>query len=397
MRDILNKDFIVFLLGLAGFIVTADNWVISPILPAISESFHISAASSGLLITAYMFPFGAFQIIMGPLSDRYGKKQVLTLSIIIFTITTGLCALGTNLASLSVFRALTGVFASSIMPISIALIGDMFPTQERQRAISTFMGISYLGQGLSMVIGGSVAYFLSWRSVFTVYAIFSLVPTILFIKSYKKIPSVKKPDAELFSPYLQMISKTENMFIYIIIFLEGMFIIGSFSYIGAYIEAVHHFNYLKIGLIMTGFGIMTLLGGRVGSKAVKITGPKIMVTFGLASGAASDLLMYYAGADVRVAAAAVALLGLAFILTHSTLMTRITELAQNARGTAMGLVAFCFMAGGAAGTAMGGKIVSVYDLNTLFLAFGTALLCSAVLSLLMIKGKAARKPVLANV
>ena len=159
----MNKNKLIVLLGLAGFIVMADNWVVSPILPAISQNLNIDIARAGLLITAYMLPFGIFQIIFGPLADRYGKKQVITFSIIMFTIATGLCALGTSLTNLAIFRALTGVFAASVMPISLALIGDVFPLTERQSAIGTFMGISFLGQGLSMAIGGAIAFFLNWR------------------------------------------------------------------------------------------------------------------------------------------------------------------------------------------------------------------------------------------
>jgi MFS family permease len=70
------------------------------------------------------------------------------------------------------------------MPISLALIGDIFPVQERQGAIGTFLRISFLGQRLSMITGGAIAYFLSWRGVFAGYALLSLIPMILIIKSY---------------------------------------------------------------------------------------------------------------------------------------------------------------------------------------------------------------------
>ncbi|MCD8553369.1 MFS transporter [Seleniivibrio sp.] len=396
MDEKLNKNLIVLLLGLAGFVVTADNWVVAPILPAISQSFGIDVGSSGLLVSAYMLPFGVFQIIMGPLSDRYGKKQVLTLSIITFTIATGLCALGTNLTNLAFIRALTGVFASSLMPISIALIGDMFPMHERQKAISTFMGIAYLGQGLSMIIGGSIAYLFSWRGVFAVYAVFSLIPTLLFIKLYKTIPSEKNPKSEMFRPYLRMISKYEYVSLLGIVFLEGMFIIGSFSYVGAFISEVFNFNYLKIGLIMTGFGVMTLAGGRAGSKAVKTTGAKNMVAFGLLSAATANLLLYYLGTNIYMVVIAVSLLGLGFILTHSTLMTQITGMAHTSRGTAMGLLAFSFMGGGAIGTALGGRIVTASDLKHLFLIFGTALIVTLILSLLTLRNLGAREAVPSN-
>ena len=52
---------LVFLLGLAGFMVMADNWVVSPILPAISKSVGVAPEAAGVLIAAYMLPFGIFQ------------------------------------------------------------------------------------------------------------------------------------------------------------------------------------------------------------------------------------------------------------------------------------------------------------------------------------------------
>lgn len=102
----------------------------------------------------------------GPLADRYGKRQVINLATVFFTVGTALSAPGFNLIDLALYRALTGIFAASVMPISLALIGDVVPLKERQAALGTFMGISFLGQGLSMAIGGTVAYFLSWRGVF---------------------------------------------------------------------------------------------------------------------------------------------------------------------------------------------------------------------------------------
>jgi MFS family permease len=156
MERQIRKSSLVLLLGLAGFVVMADNWVISPILPVIARSLQIDIPTAGWLITAYMVPFGLCQVLFGPLADRYGKKEVITLAMILFTLATGLCALGNGLVSAGFFRALTGAFAASVMPISFALVGDLFPRQERQQAIGTFIGISFLGQGLSMAMGGLI-------------------------------------------------------------------------------------------------------------------------------------------------------------------------------------------------------------------------------------------------
>ena len=146
----MKKSTILAILGLSGFVVMADNWVVSPILPSIAKGIGVDPVRAGILITAYMIPFGLFQLVFGPLADRFGKRQVVTGAMIAFTAGTALSALGATVTSLAIFRALTGVFAASVMPISLALIGDLFPMEERQTAIGTFMGVSFLGQGLSM-------------------------------------------------------------------------------------------------------------------------------------------------------------------------------------------------------------------------------------------------------
>ncbi|MDN5326138.1 MAG: hypothetical protein PWP41_834 [Moorella sp. (in: firmicutes)] len=132
----MKRNTLILILGLAGFTVMADNWVVSPILPAIARSFNIEPVRAGLLITAYMIPFGLFQLIFGPLADRYGKRQVVNLAMALFTLGTGLSALGFSLTGLAAYRALTGIFAASVMPISLALIGDVVPLQERQAALT---------------------------------------------------------------------------------------------------------------------------------------------------------------------------------------------------------------------------------------------------------------------
>jgi MFS family permease len=87
----MNEKNLVLVLGLAGFVVMADSWVVSPILPAIAHSLKIGPVRAGLLITAYMLPFGRSQLLFGPLADRYGKRRVISFSTTFFAIGTGLC------------------------------------------------------------------------------------------------------------------------------------------------------------------------------------------------------------------------------------------------------------------------------------------------------------------
>ncbi|WP_254306674.1 MFS transporter [Clostridium sp. 001] len=376
----IKLNVILFILGLAAFIVMADNWVVSPILPAISKDLGVSVTSAGILISAYMIPFGLFQLIFGPLSDRFGKRQILNFTMFFSIFGVALTAFGKSLGQLTIYRAITGIFAASVMPVSMALIGDLVPMEKRQSAIATFMGAAFLGQSLSMFIGGSIAYFLNWRSTFIVYAVLAAFVTIIYSTVGHRIPSQKNPKSEFLVPYGRLLKNTSSLIVYILILLEGMFILGSFSYLGAFIDKIYRFNYLTIGFIMTAFGFTALIGGRVSIKLSSKLGKRNVIILGLVLAAFADMVFFIAGNVLWSLVIGIALLGLGLTLEHSTLITIATGFAVKARGCAMSLVAFCFMGGGGIGTAVGGKLIKISGFKNYYMYYGILLIILAFLA-----------------
>ena len=170
-----------------------------------------------------------------------------------------------------------------------------------------------------------------------------------------------------------MLSNSKSLLIYLIVLVEGILIIGSFSYLGAYTEHLFHFNYLYIGLTLTAFGAGAVITGRLVGKIVPRLGRPNTLILGLIVAMAADFLLYGVKTSALMLILGIALLGIGFMLAHSSLLTIATEFAKMARGTAMSLVAFCFMGGGGVGTAIGGKVISsmgyarFYGLYGLFL------------------------------
>lgn len=381
----MKEERLILILGLTGFVVMADNWVVSPILPAIARSIQVSPVRAGLLISAYMIPFGLFQLVFGPLSDRYGKRQVINFSMVFFTIGTALCGFGIGLYDLALYRAITGVFAASVMPICLALIADTIPMERRQKAIGTFMGIAFLGQGLSMAVGGSIAYFVSWRGVFFVYAGLAVLSTLLLYFAGRRTPSKKNPNSRYLSPYIDLIRNRRSLMVYLVVLVEGILIIGSFSYLGAYTDYLFKFNYLAIGLTLTAFGAGAVIMGRLVGRIVPKIGRKNTLSLGLISALLADTIFFVAKIHRVILIIGVAFLGIGFMLAHSTLLTIATEFAKTARGTAMSLVAFCFMGGGGVGTAIGGKVISSIGYAQFYILFGILLLGLLMMARLVVR------------
>ena len=164
-----------------------------------------------------------------------------------------------------------------------------------------------------------------------------------------------------------------NLTVYLVILVEGMLIIGSFSYLGAYTEYLFHFNYFAIGMTLTAFGAGAVVTGRMVGKIVPQIGRANTLTLGLVAAMLADGLLFGAGDHPIILVVSVALLGIGFMLAHSTLLTMATEFAKMARGTAMSLVAFCFMGGGGIGTAIGGKVIASLGYSSFYAIFGLLL------------------------
>lgn len=348
---------LILSLGLTGFIVMADNWVVSPILPSIAGSLGTSSIRTAILISAYMIPFGLLQLVYGPLADRYGKLRVLWIAMVGFTIGSGLTATGTSLTGLVFYRALTGAFAAAANPISLALIGDTVRPEDRQWAIGSFLGISFLGQGLSMGIGGTIAYLASWHVVFASYAAFSAVVTALLITYTRRLPVSGNPHARFLAPYRTLLTNWPSLRIYLMLLVEGMLVLGSFSFLSAFLSHGFAMNNLTIGFVMTGFGIAAIVAGRLSGRVATRIGERLTVMAGLSLAALGNLLIFVSGATLAVVVAAIAVFGAGFMLSHSTLVTLGNGLAPKARGAAMSLVAVCFMGGGGIGTALGRRFI----------------------------------------
>lgn len=212
---------------------------------------------------------------------------------------------------------------------------------------------------------------------------------IIFILGFAGF--VAMADNWVVSPILPSIAQDLNVdlasasivIIYALVILEGVFIIGSFSFLGGFIKNVFDLNNFAIGMVMTAFGIMALLAGRKSGKIAAKIGRKKTAVIGLGFAFIADILLLVMGSFLPVAVIAVGLLGFGFMMAHSTFLTIATEFAAKARGIAMSLLVFCFMGGGGIGTAIGGRIVAAYSFERLFALYGAGLLLATVIALLV--------------
>lgn len=167
-----NDDNVKWFTLVAGcfalFMAILDNLVLNVALPTISEDFSPSGTQLQWIISAYTLVFASLQITAGGLGDRFGRKRFFMIGVVIFTVTSGLAALVTSTEWLIVARAVQGLGAAFIMPLSLSLISAAFPPEERGKALGIWTAISVSGLALGPIVGGFIVEYFAWQWIFLI-------------------------------------------------------------------------------------------------------------------------------------------------------------------------------------------------------------------------------------
>ena len=228
-----RATILLWLLIAAAFVVSLDSRVISPVLPAIADDFNTTTGRAGLIVTAYLLPYGLFQLIYGPLADRVGRVPVVAFALGGFALGSVASALVPGLHALILARFWTGLTAAAIFPLALTYIGDTVEYTRRQHAIGYLIMASALGQVLSSAIGGLLAAAISWRTIFVIDGIAALTICALFLRqpvAQIRTSGSKQPASEA---YALVLRDRRHVLFYLLIFVEGGFTIGAFSFFGA--------------------------------------------------------------------------------------------------------------------------------------------------------------------
>ncbi|HEY9073319.1 MAG TPA: MFS transporter, partial [Desulfobaccales bacterium] len=272
----------VLVLGLMVFWANGDNYVAAPLIVEIAKAFHLDIGTAALTVTSYMLPFGLFTLIFGPLADRYGKARIINLAAFGSAIFCGLGALATDIFSLSAIRAVSGAFGAGILPVTMSLIGDSFGRDPKalQNTLGQVPGMAFLGGAAGTIIGGALAFLGSWRLVYLVYGLTGLIIALIMLKTIEKQPGTTA-QFSLKRAYQEAFANADLLKTVSIIFLMGASVFGSFTYAGKFVEDRTGYNILWVGVILTCFGVATIIGGRQAGAVRQKLGNRVLLFGGL--------------------------------------------------------------------------------------------------------------------
>lgn len=178
-----KKLLIIISVLIATFMTSVETTIVTTALPSILSSLHGLALQSWVFAT-YLLTTTLSTPIYGKLSDRIGRKPIFLFGLLVFTLGSMACGLATNIELLIAARALQGLGAGAIMPITFTLIADTFPLDERSNMMAwnnTAWGISAL---IGPIIGGLIVDQLSWHWIFFINVPLGIIVFFLIYFGY---------------------------------------------------------------------------------------------------------------------------------------------------------------------------------------------------------------------
>ena len=154
------KALSVLVIGL--LVVILDNTILNVALKTIQEDLGASQNQLVWAINAYSLAFAALLFTWGVMGDRFGRKRILIIGLVLFGFASALCAFATSPGELIAFRALMGIGGASVMPISLSIITVIFPPQERGKAIGVWAAAVGGAVALGPVLGGILLEHPNW-------------------------------------------------------------------------------------------------------------------------------------------------------------------------------------------------------------------------------------------
>ncbi len=344
--------------------------MVAPLIPRFAAVFAAPEQTVGLIVPAYLIPYGVSTLFYGLLSDRLGRRRIMLGSLLAFIVLTALTATTQSVGQMVVWRLLTGLGASGVVPLALGLIGHLFPYERRGRPLGWLFGAMAGGAAFGATFGALLEPVLGWRGVFVAVAllgtgILGLLSPSRHLLGEAAAPGSLASIADVLGGYRALLGPWRGRRTYAYVLVNAIFHSGVYTWLGLYFARRYGLGEVGIGLAILGYGVPGFLFGPVIGRAADRWGRRCLVPIGLGiSAVAAAALML--DLPLGVTTLAVTTLSLGYDMTQPLLAGIVTALSGKRGGQAMGLNVFLLFTGFGLGSYLFGE--------ALRLGFGAALI-----------------------
>jgi predicted MFS family arabinose efflux permease len=387
-----ERERLVRILSGATFLIFVQAFMVAPLLPRLAEVFAAREQTIGLSITAYMLPYGTATLVYGPLSDRIGRRRIVLASLVAFVGLTAATATAGSAWSFLMWRLVTGLGASGVVPLALALVGRLYSYNERGKPLGWLFGAMAGGMAVGSTAGVILEPAVGWRALFVGVAVLGAGVLALLVPHRHLLgetPATAPPARVVMRAFASLLSKPRALRTYLYVLVNATFHSGVYSWLGVYFARRYGVGEIGIGLALLGYGVPGFLLGPVIGAAADRWGRRLLVPIGLAVGALAVAALAVS-LPIVVAAVMVMILSLGYDMTQPLFAGIVTSLDPERAGQAMGLNVFSLFTGFGVGSAVFGT-VATRGFTAAFLMFALGELLLAVGALWLYRGEMTRR------
>jgi len=249
-----------------------------PAFPALSAELGVSAAAIQLTLTATTIGFALGQLLVGPWSDKVGRRTPLIIATALHIVASFGVALAPDVMWVGIFRVLQGIGAAGGGVVAMAMVRDLFGGLPLVRMLSRLALVSGLAPILAPLIGSQLLLVLDWRGIFwflAAYGVLAIAAASFFL--VETLPAARRADrghSSVGERYKALF--TDRVFVGVII-IAGMTFSGLFAYLSSssfLFQEIYGLNAQQFGLLFAVNSVGVVLGVQVSSRLAKYVGPQ---------------------------------------------------------------------------------------------------------------------------
>ncbi|MCS5500295.1 MFS transporter [Lysinibacillus sp. A4] len=371
-------------LFLAGFITFANLYVTQPLLPTFSEAFHVSPAVASLSLSVTTFALAVSLIIVSSLSEAWGRKSLMTISIFAASVLTLALAFSPNFETILVLRVVQGIVFAGLPAIAMAYLGEEMEPASLGVAMGLYISGNSVGGLSGRVIIGTLTDHYNWHTGMMVLGGISLLVSLVFVWM---LPSSKHFSARP----LQLKALTKTLLQHLrdpsmlCLYGMGFLLMGSFvtlyNYIGFKLMAPpYNLSATIVGWIFVIYLVGTFSSAWFGSLADRY-GRQRMLLLAIAIMLAGAIVTLNGLLTLKIIGITVFTFG--FFAAHSIASGWVSKRASHNKAQASSLYLFFYYFGSSVGGTVGGVFWMKYGWMGVIVMIALFLFIACVLSFLL--------------
>ncbi|QOR17045.1 multidrug effflux MFS transporter [Haemophilus parainfluenzae] len=264
-----SKLFLVLLLGVLSAFGPFVVDLYLPSLPQLASFFETSASMTQLTLTTAMIGLAVGQLLLGPLSDKFGRKKPLIISLVIYIISTVLIVFSPNIETMIVLRVIQGLSSAGSVVISRAIATDLYRGREMTRFFGLLMTINGIAPIISPILGSLLLEYISWKGVFVFLALIGVVVLFFCFRLKESLSVENRLQGSIFATFSTFGVIIKNRLFMSYVGIESFLLGAMFAYIAAspfILQSFYGLSAFIFSLCFGANGAALVIGSNVGGK-----------------------------------------------------------------------------------------------------------------------------------